>query len=435
MNLPEDDLPHPLATDLIDAAFSDDPSSESTILLVGDAPELAGALSDWAHEHGRSIPAGLAIEHGDRHAAPPEDQSPLQFFSAEFVTSDFGQFEYVIVSPPHALARNLFDIAELRDRFPQLHGSATAATVFLLHALDHLTADGRLTILLPPRFLSSHADRQVRRLVAEEYRVAAIRPVEDDEEPFSAFILVIDAAGSGPTETPNGTVELPTSGENWGPAITGVSPPSDTDITLADVTDQIGPGIATGADDVFIMDHADLPPQIEDAWVYPIVGGSTLVGGVGAPIETPLRVICPYDEEGTIVPFDRLGEGVQAWLKLHEDTLRSRASIEGRGTPWYGWTHRPPLKLLRRPKILTRDFATEIEFWLDEAGEVIPRRTVYYMIPDASTTLHELYDYLQSEDVRNWLEATSIGGDRGHRMSMRDLQNLPVPEYLIETSD
>lgn len=431
----DEDLPQHIASALVDASFTDDVTEEVSVLLVGNATDLASALSEWAREHGRPVPKGLAVERGDNLSAASSDESPLQFFSAEFITSDFGQFEHVIVAPPHMRARELFDITELRDRFPQLHGSANAATVYLLHGLNHLTGDGRLAILLPPRFLTSSADADVRRRLVEEWQVTTISPIEVADDSLAGFIVVIEPAGHGPTETPSGPIELPSTGENWGPFVANVPPPADSDLTLEDVTEHIGPGIATGADDVFIVDQTELPPQIEDGWVYPIVGGGTLASSIDAPTQTPLRVICPYDDEGTIVPFDQLGEGVQAWLQLHEDTLRSRASIEGRGTPWYGWTHHPSLQVLRRPKILTRDFATDVEFWIDESGEVLPRRTVYYLIPTAITDLHDLYEYLQTEAVSDWLEATTVGGDRGHRIRTKDLQMLPVPSHLVDQSD
>lgn len=432
MNQPGWQLPKHLAAELINVTFTSKPTDDETVLIVGHARDLSSALTVWANEHDETVPNSLAIDHPD---PDEEDQGwdlPIQYFSADFVTGDFGQFEYVIVSPPHALARRLFDVNEIRNRFPQLHGSVNAATVFLLHALEHLAPNGRLTILLPSRFLSANADADVRRLLVEEFHMPAIIPVTDQHESLTAFILVVEGNGSGPTEIPDGLVDLPTTGENWGPFVAGATPPSDSELTLGDITEQIGPGIATGADDTFVVHESDLPPQIEVEWVYPAVGGGTLAGHA-EPSQTPLRVICPYDAEGTIIPFDRLGDGVQAWLKLHEETLRSRASIKGRGTPWYGWSHDPPLKMLLRPKILIRDFATDIEFWLDEAGEVIPRRTVYYIIPDETTDLHDLIEYLRTEDVRNWLEALSLGGNRGLRVSTRDLQNLPVPNDLPQS--
>jgi hypothetical protein len=53
------------------------------------------------------------------------------------------------------------------------------------------------------------------------------------------------------------------------------------------------------------------------------------------------------------------------------------------------------------------------------------------MVPEPDVSLRELQRYLNTEEVREWLEAITLDeAGRGHRIKVRDLRKVPVPSSL-----
>jgi hypothetical protein len=86
---------------------------------------------------------------------------------------------------------------------------------------------------------------------------------------------------------------------------------------------------------------------------------------------------------------------------------------------------------LLQQKILWRDIADEPKFWIDRDGEIIPRHSVYYLIPKEGVNLEELKSYLNTPEARNWLFANCQCARNGYiRLQTTVISDLPVPESL-----
>lgn len=220
-------------------------------------------------------------------------------------------------------------------------------------------------------------------------------------------------------------MQLPSDGSEWASALQGVSAPVDSDRTLADVSQRVGAGISTGADSVFMMDREELPPQLEE-FAYPVVAGKHLSGY--DDVTSSQVVLCPYAEDGQLLSEQDLGTAFLTWAETHRATLENRSSLAA-SQPWYAWTQPADLDAILQPKILTRDFADEIKFWVDDSGEYIPRKTVFYIVPKPDVSTTALAEYLNHSDVRDVLEAKTGGkSGRGYRLKFRDLRDIPVPQ-------
>jgi hypothetical protein len=85
--------------------------------------------------------------------------------------------------------------------------------------------------------------------------------------------------------------------------------------------------------------------------------------------------------------------------------LEERTAVRVKGKKWYAFHEEPPLKDLLRPKILWPDIAREPVFYVDVEGRVVPRHTVYYLVPKGANMVVELVKYLNSEEAKRWLKA------------------------------
>lgn len=67
-------------------------------------------------------------------------------------------------------------------------------------------------------------------------------------------------------------------------------------------------------------------------------------------------------------------------------------------------------------------------------GDVVPRHSVYYIIPKDNVDLDDLLEYLNSEEARAWLEAHCQKAHNDYyRLQSSVLKELPVPEEMGES--
>jgi hypothetical protein len=100
--------------------------------------------------------------------------------------------------------------------------------------------------------------------------------------------------------------------------------------------------------------------------------------------------------------------------------------------PWYAFHENPPLIDLLRPKILCKDIGPRPAFVLDPIGAIVPRHSVYYIVPGDSTDIMALLDYLNSETASGWLEKHCQRAANGFvRLQSSVLKRLPVPGGVL----
>ncbi|MFD1569569.1 TaqI-like C-terminal specificity domain-containing protein [Halorubrum laminariae] len=86
-----------------------------------------------------------------------------------------------------------------------------------------------------------------------------------------------------------------------------------------------------------------------------------------------------------------------------------------------------------QPKLLCQDIAETPQFWIDEEGDVVPKHSVYYLIPEDHVDLEELAEYLNGPEARAWLEANCQMAANGfYRLQTTVMEDLPVPERFGE---
>jgi hypothetical protein len=88
---------------------------------------------------------------------------------------------------------------------------------------------------------------------------------------------------------------------------------------------------------------------------------------------------------------------------------------------------------LLRPKIVFQDIAKTPRFWAERTGDVIPRHSVYYLVPADGVSFEALLAYLNTPTARAWLEGHCQRAAHGFlRLQSRVLRKLPVPTRVAE---
>jgi hypothetical protein len=170
-------------------------------------------------------------------------------------------------------------------------------------------------------------------------------------------------------------------------------------------------------------------------YAYPTVSGRELQSlDPGRPIDYGRLadvLLVPYDVEGRLLD-EAEAEPLLRYLSKWRGELSKRYAIRVAGKKWYSFHEEPPLRDLLRPKILCPDITMKPSFYLDALGKIIPRHSVYYIVPRNPSTLQILLEYLNSREVGEWLRAVCQRAANGYiRLQSHVLRGLPITGTLL----
>lgn len=394
----------------------------------------------WCERKAASLPNILGVE-----LDPDRAQSLRQRFreekkvairEADFLTSAFSDFDYVIGNPPYVAITSLNsnEKATYRERFAGATGRFDLYLLFFEQAVRALAREGRLVFITPEKFLYVSTAAPLRRLLAS-FSVDRLHLVDEDTfEGLVTYPLISEISASSPTaatkvtfrDGTTRTVRLPANGESW---LDSMSARSDDPFgpTLRDVAERVSCGVATGADSVFVMPTAKVPPDLMP-FAYPTLSGRQISKDT-EPVSTD-RLLVPYLLDGALIPEEKLGT-LRDYLELpaNKDKLVARTCADRK--PWYAYHESPVPALICRPKILCKDIGADPFFVLDKRGALLPRHSVYYIIPSDPTILEALFEYLNSDFAKQWLRDHCQRAAKGFvRLQSHVLKELPIPEEL-----
>lgn len=219
---------------------------------------------------------------------------------------------------------------------------------------------------------------------------------------------------------------------------TGADAPTEATLTLKDVCIRISCGVATGTDEVFVQPEEDLPKGLR-RYAYPTISGRQLgliPPNVDEAATTKDVMLIPYDPQGALLPEDALGD-LRTYLRrpdIHRKLIERTHVSEG-GRVYYRFHDNVPLPDMLRPKILCKDIAAEPRFWADKAGKIVPRHSVYYVVPKEGIDLDRLMEYLNGPEAGAWLRSNSQRAANGfYRFQATILKRLPIPDSLAPPS-
>ena len=366
------------------------------------------------------------------------EQPSITLTQGDFLTIELDSFDYIVGNPPYVPIERLSEEERTRYRrvFHTARGRLDLYLLFWERALRLLCPDGRLVFITPEKFTYVETARPLRKLLSSfEIEEIFFAP----EDTFSGLITYPTIttmvnrtpAKSTVVETRDGKrkeVLLPSGGETWQPVIHDSFAEINGARTLNDLARRVSCGVATGADDVFVHATITLPSDLKRL-SYPTLAGRELCLGRSLP-EPRRRMLMPYDMEGRLLPEEWL-EALGEYLNRSENRRRLESRTCVKRKSWYAFHETPYLKEILRPKLLSKDVTSEPFFWIDRQGDIIPRHSVYYVVPRTAELLEPLADFLNSEAVRAWLRCHCHRAANSFlRVQSTILKWLPVPDDL-----
>lgn len=369
------------------------------------------------------------------------DDPNVEIREQDFLARDHGRFDFVVGNPPYVSITGLSSVERERYRrdYESARGRFDLYLLFFEQALRSLRDGGRLVFITPEKFLYTATAAPLRRMLAR-LQVEEVRLV--DEETFSGFVTyptittVTKRRAHDPTilidrQGQRRSVRLPEGGGSWQPLLHGTDG-CTAGATLGDIVDRLSCGVATGADEVFVQATSGLDDELR-RFAYPTIAGRQLDPACASWTSTT-SILVPYAASGELLPEARLG-ALRAFL--HEPSRRAKL-LQRTCTarkPWYAFHDNAPLPDILRPKLLCKDIAAKPHFWIDRDGTLVPRHSVYYIVPKDPRQLEALRDYLSSEDACAWLNAHCQRAANGFlRLQSHVLKRLPIPAGLVSVA-
>ena len=394
----------------------------------------------WCVRRGLPLPQITGVESDPRHIPFLEskyaDVESVRIEHADFLDGRTASYDFVVGNPPYVpiTAISEQEKTKYRSAFLTARGRFDLYLLFFEQALRSLEPGGRLVFITPEKYLYVESAAPLRAMLGA-FHVEEIRQFpEDTFGDLVTYPTITVVRKSPPRMTRifrrDGTMllvrQLPSS-SSWLPELEGASS-GTSDLTLGAICRRISCGVATGADGVFVRPLVGLDPALL-GFTYPTVAGRELAPGTDA-IPHRFGMLVPYDRDGGLTPLNLLG-ALRGYLE--HPVIRSRLAARtcARRKPWYAFHETPALNEILRPKILCKDITDKPRFWVDASGEILPRHSVYYIVPRDPDSIEAISSYLRSPAAQQWLAHNCQRAAQGFlRVQSRTLQRLPIPSSL-----
>ncbi len=401
----------------------------------GDGEFVAGVVR-YCEKHRLPLPHVTGVELDRGRAATAKRRfagiSEIHIRQADFLSPSHERFDLIIGNPPYVsiLGLDVGERAAYRNAYSTARGRFDLYVLFFEQSLRMLASGGRLVFITPEKFLYVESARALRAQLTEQ-RVEELHFAS--ECTFGSLVtyplITTVSAGRSRTATRiirrDGTASrarLDTAG-SWLPLINGHRRTTGG-LTLGDVALRVSCGVATGADQVFVMRESELTDALRP-FAHPTISGRQITAG--KKLETDCVMLSPYDATGCLLPERALG----ALGRFLNETSR-RARLDARTCAarkkWYSYHDNLPLDAMLRPKLLCKDITKSPFFVLDQRGRIVPRHSVYYVVPSDPNDLAPLATFLNSTEATDWLRAHCQRAAKGFfRMQSHVLKQLPLP--------
>jgi adenine-specific DNA-methyltransferase len=433
--------PRPVVDAMVRKLFSGRmPTGQSVVLDPGCGNgEFIDGVVRWCSEHGCPVPRTIGIESDptraetarQRFAAVPE----IEIRCADYLRPLNMAVDFVIGNPPYVpiTALSMAEREAYRSAFTSARGRFDLYLLFFEQSLRVMKPGARLVFITPEKYLYVDTATPLRELMLST-QIEALDFLSEQTFPDLVTYPVVTTITTSPASFAtavrhrDGRESRATFDRRstWMPAISGVSAHASA-LTLSDVTARISCGVATGADDVFVLAQSETPDALQP-FVYPTISGRQLTAG--EQVRATSNMLVPYDASGQLLPESRLGA-----LRDYLSTPSRKSQLLGRTCvtrkPWYAFHENPPLHVALQPKLLCKDITSVPHFFTDAQGLVLPRHSVYYVVPAAGVPLDELARELNSAATREWLRANCQRAANGFiRVQSQTMKRIPLPAFF-----
>lgn len=405
-----------------------------------------------------------ALQH---EGCPPERAMQLAerwAVQGDFLLSPFSDtFSFVVGNPPYVRLEDLPKpvLAEYRRAFSTLKDRADLYIAFIERGLRLLSDDGVLSFICANRFAKNQYGSALRQFISERYRVKQYINLEHTQ-PFltdvSAYpaVVAIDRLKGRETyactledlsedtlaavraqAAANGVFGGPLNafhtwypdGAPWSstsPEQVRVLTALHADFSLLEESGgktRVGIGVATGADDVYILPQRSA--SIEESRQIPLIMSGDI--DIADNKWSGRYLVNPFadEDDGSLVNLAQY-PGLAAYFGTHAAQLRGRHVAKTRPANWFRTIDRIWPKLRSTPKLVIPDIQRGGVVGVDD-GDYYPHHNVYWITSDA-WDLRALQALLRSAQVLTQVRAFSVQMRGGSlRYQAQTLRRIRIP--------
>ncbi len=321
-----------------------------------------------------------------------------------------GTFNIVVGNPPYVRQERIPgpQLAEYRRRYATIYDRADLYIPFFERGLQLLAEHGRLAFICANRWLKNRYGGPLRGLIAREFHLSHYIDMEGTDafhsevSAYPAITVIRRGPGTmtriarrpqvghalgeltrvmitpGPAQDPRiEDIEHAVQGsEPWlldAAEQLQVLRRLERDFPLLEAAGcKVGIGVATGADRIFIGDHAALPVEptrkLPLLMAHDLQAGAIVWGGKG--------VVNPFEADGSLASLDDY-PAFGKYLRQHA-TLLGKRHVAQRREGWYRTIDRIYTELTATPKLLIPDIKGEPMVVLDD-GQYYPHHNLYHV--------------------------------------------------------
>ncbi len=377
--------------------------------------------------------------------------------------------DFVIGNPPYVRSNDIS--ADLKsaylDRCETMTPGSDLFVGFFEIGLKSLSPQGILSFICADRWMHNSYGRRLRKLIAEKHSLDSLivmHDVDAFESDVSAYPAITtisnkerhDAflafAGKDFSETScshllaDFSKEHPASAsaDNGDEYETGLLPSCYVDesswplvsprrlevlryvesnfdpLELSADDTRVGIGMATGSDDVFLVDD---PSCVEDESAVPIVTSKQLSRGTFE--SEPLWLVNPWNADGSLVNLAAHPK-TKTYLESRREQLSKRAIAKKNPTAWYRTIDKYVSGLSTTPKLLIQDMHYRLEPYLDSRH--YPHGNLYYIV-SKGWNLKVLGGLLMSDICELFIDAYGVKMRGGTlRFQAQFLRKIRLPK-------
>jgi Eco57I restriction-modification methylase/TaqI-like C-terminal specificity domain len=325
------------------------------------------------------------------------------------------EFDFVIGNPPY-VRQELIPaelLAEYRQRYVTLYDRADLYVPFMERSLELLSTAGQVSFICSDRWMKNRYGGPLRQLIAGGYsmryyvdmvgtsafqtevvaypaitviqrgmsdvRVRVAHQPEISPPALSRLCKALTGKLSGFNGAVTELATKPQGDEPWlleadaQPSMQLVRRLEAAFPILEEAGCQVGIGVATGADKIYIgpLDELD----VENERKLPLVTTKDIL--TGTVQWRGLGVVNPFEEHGALADFTRYPR-FAAYMEKHRETLLKRHCARRANGSWYRTIDRITPSLAQQPKLLIPDIKGDANIVLDESG-LYPHHNLYYI--------------------------------------------------------
>ena len=363
--------------------------------------------------------------------------------NSDFLTANFDeQFDCIVGNPPyvrHELISN--ELKKLyKNKYRTFKYRADLYILFFERSLQLLKKNGILSFICSNRWLYNQYGQPLREKIAASYHLKKIlnmekaSPFDENVLAYPSITTIVNSINQRETlfyETDAKDINLdsirftnvlsPKSG-SWQNLFLNYNLNHHALTSIISQAFEIGIGVATGADKVFIKKESEIE-GIEKSRLLPIVTARDLTdSGINWKSQYLLN---PY-EKGRLCDLNKYPNLKQYLYSQREVLLKRHIAIKN-PDKWFKTIDNIKSDLLLKPKLLLPDIAGLNRLIIDE-GNYYPHHNLYYITGESVSKLKILACILMSDFIREQLSQIGICMNGGlPRFQAQVLKKLRIP--------